>query len=304
MKNPQTTLKSVIDTICQKVSPEKIICFGSTEKMEVSSSCFKDQDAETEFNPRNNYSLLVVPAKQERLTNTTIQKSAEQSVKGFANIAVITHRMDEINLAIKKGSTFFSTLHKKGTILFDAKKEPFVIPATMPIITSEALKREKFWFHWFNLSDEFLMGAHFYASERKNGLAIFMIHQTLCHCYSGMLRVLTGYHAGSNGLRRLSKITENILPESNFILARNTPAESRLTNLLMGGFDDSRYLNKVNATNDDVTELITRAEKVLEFSDTVCLSHIQKIKDSENNKSLESVESRENINSNQRRICH
>jgi len=279
--NVETTpseLKTITDFILSQIPAEKIICFGSTIKITKNTSCFKHKENESRSAGLNKYYILIVPAAKEAEPDIIIQQTIEQKLKHIAEVTIIVHRMEEINQALQHGSSFFTTLYKKGTLLHDKENEPFVAPAKETEIINRLTKREKFWSQWFELSENFLSGARFYAKDRKHNLAIFMLHQTLQHCYSGMLRVLTGYRTNSNGLNRLIKLIENILPESSFISANKTPENTRLTKLLLKGFSDARYCDQFEASQEEVETLINRIEHILKEANVACLNKIELIK--------------------------
>jgi len=271
-------LKRVTDFILsQKIRTEKIICFGSTIKSTKNTSCFENNEDETKSSELNKYYILLVPSIEEKQADVVIQQRIEQALKQFAEVTIIIHRMQEINQALQNGNSFFTTIYKKGMLLYDSDNEPFIGPTEGEEISKRTTKREKLWNKWFELSENFLSGARFYAKEQKNNLAIFMLHQTLQHCYSGMLRVLTGYRTNTNGLSRLLRLIENIIPESKFSGTYNTPENTRLTKLLLKGFGDARYNDKFEATPEEVETLINRIEHTLKEANVACLNKLKLI---------------------------
>jgi HEPN domain-containing protein len=273
-----SALKKITNLILSQIQTEKIICFGHTIKSTKNISCFEHKENEPKSSKLNKYYILLVPAIEEKQADVAIQQRMERELKHLAEVTIIVHRMIEINQALQNGSSFFTTIYKKGTLLHDSENEPFIAPKEATEISKRITQRENFWAQWFELSENFLSGARFYAKEQKNNLAIFMLHQTLQHCYSGMLRVLIGYRSNSNGLSRLMKLIENILPESKFSTAHDTPENTRLTKLLLKGFGDARYNGKFEATQGEVETLIRRIEQILQAANITCLNKIKLIK--------------------------
>lgn len=271
-------LKTITEFILSKVKAEKIICFGSTVHNIQNSSCFVTEKKHKTSIP-NSYCLLIVPGATEPIPDMILQQRLEEDIKTTALVTIIVHRMDEINTALQHGSSFFTTIYKKGTLLHDNEAEPFAVPAEGGKINNRIIRRETFWGQWFKLSENFLKGAHFYQTEGQNNLAVFMLHQTLQHCYSAMLRVLTGYRSNSNSLRRLLRLIDNILPEASFSSTKHTPENARLTGLLMKGFSDARYNEKFEITTDELMVLLKRIEKILEGANMACLGHLKHLKE-------------------------
>lgn len=271
-------LKAIVRFILSRIHAEKIICFGSIVNDVKNTSCFLPED-HCATSKQNSYYLLIVPAAGEQIADIVLQQRLEQEIKTVAGVTIIVHRMKEINTALQNGSSFFSNIYKKGTLLYDNDAEPFAVPAKGADISKRILKREKFWDQWYLLSENFLKGANFYHEHQFNNIAVFMLHQSLQHCYSGMLRVLTGYRSNSNSLRRLLKLVDNVLPESSFSAISHTPENARLLGLLMKGFSDARYSDKFDVTNAELTTLMGRIEKILQQANITCLAHLKNLKE-------------------------
>jgi len=271
-------LKTITRFILSRIRAEKIICFGSIVNDMKNTSCFLPEE-HLVTSKQNSYYLLIVPSAGEQVPDILLQQRLEEGVKTIASVTVIVHRMKEINTALENGSSFFSALYKKGVLLHDNEAEPFTVPVSETNISKHIVKREKFWDHWYLLSENFLKGANFYYEKQSNNLAVFMLHQSLQHCYSGMLRVLTGYRSNSNSLRRLLKLVDNVLPESSFSALKQTPENARLSGLLMKGFSDARYNDKFEVTNGELVTMIGRIEKILQQANITCLAHLKNLKE-------------------------
>lgn len=270
-------LRTITEVILSKIDAEKIICFGSTINSVRNNSCFTVNTTQQHSTP-NSYYLLVVPKATECIADIILQQKLEEEMKSTASVTILVHRMEEINAALQNGSSFFITLYRKGILLHDQEAEPFLFPASGQKISKRITKREDFWNRWFLLSEKFLKGAYFYYGEQDNNLSVFMLHQTLQHCYSGMLRVLTGYRSNSNSLRRLVKLIDNILPDASFS-EKHTAENARLAGLLMKGFGDARYSEKFEITSEELGVLIAKIEKILKDGNTVCIDHLKNLRE-------------------------
>lgn len=271
-------LKVIIRFILSRVRTEKIICFGSIINDIKTTSCFLPE-AHKSQSKQNSYYLLIVPTAHEQTADILLQQRLEEALKTVASVTILVHRMKEINTALQNDSSFFSSIYKKGTLLYDNEAEPFAVPIARTGISERIARREKFWGQWYLLSQNFLKGANFYYERQFNNLAVFMLHQSLQHCYSGMLRVLIGYRSNSNSLKRLLKLVDNVLPESSFSATKHTPENARLSGLLMKGFSDARYNDKFEVTNDELTTMISRIEKILKQANITCLAHLKNLKE-------------------------
>lgn len=277
-KNPVViSIKILTDFILSRVRAEKILCFGSSVCYIGTKSCFtKDVLQQPVY---NTYLLLIIPASAEQIPDFALQQRLEQEMKHFGNITVIVHRMVEINAALKSGSSFFTEIYKKGILWHDTGQEPFITPAAGIAIDKRIARREEFWKKWFLLSENFLKGATFYTTIQHNNLAVFMLHQTLQHCYAGMLRTLIGYRANSNSLNRLLSLVNSVLPQYSLSPKGDSPEMSRLVKLLNKGFGEARYNDKFEIRDQELSLLITRVKNILQEANIDCLNHIKKLKD-------------------------
>lgn len=270
-------LRLITQFILSKIQAEKIICFGSIVNKVKNTSCFLQKDSQV-ISEGNSYYLMIVPAEHEKTADIALQQRLEEDIKTIASVTILVHRMTEINAALQNGSSFFSTIYKKGILLHDSQTEPFTVPAKGADIDKRITKREKFWDQWHLLSHNFFKGASFYQEQHFNNLAIFMLHQSLQHCYSGMLRVLTGYRSNSNSLRRLFRLIDNILPEFSFSSLKQTPENARLSGLLLKGFSDARYNDQFDVTTAELQVLMGRVDKIIKQANATCLEHLNNLR--------------------------
>lgn len=272
-------LKEIKDLILKKYDLEKIIVFGSKINDSTNCSCFLPGDSNNvKRTELSCFSLLIVPSVLEKKADIHIQQRIEEECKPIATVAVIIHRMEEINRALKNGSSFFTTIYNKGIILHDNQVEPFATPGNGEDVAKRLTKKELFWDHRYKICRDFLRGAEFYYNQDVKGLSIFMLHQALQHCYAGMLKVFIGCRISSNSLNRLMTLIETTVPNSEILLSNSkTPYETRLKALIVKGFGDARYDENFNATSNEISELSSRVNKILEKVDNACIMRFKDI---------------------------
>lgn len=276
----ESQLAKITSMILEKYKLEKIICFGSEVNTVHKESCFFAELPNSNLPILYNFYLLLIPSKDEKTSDIKMQQRLEEQLKGFASVCILIHRMEEFNNALQKGSSFFRSVYKRGTVLYDSNGEQFISPGTGAPINERIKRKENFWHHWYKLSVGFVRGGQFYMEEQNSGLAVFMLHQALQHCYSGMIRVLTGYRTNSNSLRRLLKLVNISLPESSFMNPdKATTEDIRLNNILLKGFSDARYDDTFIVTNEDLRNLYDRILSIIEKGNKVCIQRIADLKD-------------------------
>ncbi len=272
-------LKQITHAITSFIRPEKLICFSSKIRATTTKSCFSEETKPVSDDAFNRYCLLLVPSADERLHDFVIQQKAEDLCRHIATVIIFVHRMEEINQALEKGSTFFTGIYKKGLLLHDRNEQSFSAPGEGVPASKRIIRREKFWEKFGNLSNDFLKGAVFFQQEQHLPLAIFMLHQAAIHSYCGSLRVLTGYKTGTNSLQRLINIIDLTLPDSGLVLPKSTPEDARLISILSKGYSDARYHDKFEATAEEVKKLLEYVTRMIETAHTVCSAHIRLLKE-------------------------
>ncbi|RZJ79025.1 MAG: HEPN domain-containing protein, partial [Chryseobacterium sp.] len=273
----EAQVREITNQILKQYKFEKIIRFGSKINIVKKESCFVfDEDHSLTSNELNSYYLMLIPSKDEKCADIKMQQRLEEQFKSIASVTILIHRMHEFNDALQNGSSFFKSIYKKGTILHDNNEEHFLSPAEGAPIDERIIRREKYWDHWHRLSMGFVRGGRFFIEEEKNsGLAVFMLHQALQHCYSGMIRVLTGYRTNSNSLRRLLQLIDLAMPDSSiFTSFRATPEDLRLKGVLLKGFSDARYDDTFIVTKEDLFTLYNRIMSIINDGNKVCLQRI------------------------------
>ncbi|TCC95024.1 HEPN domain-containing protein [Pedobacter hiemivivus] len=274
-------LRLITAKILEKYLFDKIICIGSkihTQGEKI--SCFLAENGTTILpSELNNYYLMLIPSKNEPCPDIQIQQRLEEEFKSSASLTIIVHRMSEFNTALNNGSSFFTSVFKKGFVLHDNNEEIFSKPEGGKSLNFRITKKEAFWTHWHKLSMSFLKGGKFFIDNNENSVAVFMLHQALQHCYSGMLRVLTGYRTNSNSLRRLIKLIDIALPDSSFVQPyKGTPEESRLSSLLLKGFSDARYDETFLASTDDLIAMMIKISRIIDFANSICIQRLENLK--------------------------
>lgn len=278
-------LQQITAVITEHFAIEKLICFASTINEVKSRNCFGSEFLSAEaVAGQNSYALLIIPSSAESTHDIQIAQRIEVECKPLAKVAVFVHRMDEINNALSNGSSFFSAIYYSGAVIHDLKQEAFITPVKGRDINRRIIERESFWNHWHNLTLNFLKGAKFYQEAGIDNLAVFSLHQALQHCYSGVLRVLTGYRTNSNGLPRLLKLVENVLPKQAFATPnRSTPEEIKLITLLLKGLGEARYDHNFMITKGELDAMFIRIHHIIEETNRLCRQRISDIKEGKAN---------------------
>src|SRR5690606_8201793 len=104
---------------------------------------------------------------------------------------VLVHGVDTVEIKLKEGHPFFSTLFEKGEILFQNNMFPLPVPGqSVPMSVSSM---EDYWTGRYELATHFYQAATHAAAEGWNDQAIFMLHQAVEHTCIALIKVYLGY---------------------------------------------------------------------------------------------------------------
>lgn len=273
-------LQQLGHVIRQAVDVEKIICFGSICHRVIRKSCFDETDCERNTQ-RNDYSLLVIPSTAGLSAGVIVQQQVEEAVKPIAEATAIVHTMEEVNAALQRGSTFFSTICRKGILIYDSGSVPFHSPGVDKPAEKRIANREQFWNKWHGLAQGFLQGAIYYQSSGLYRLAVYLLHQAVQHCYCGVLRVMVGYRSNAQSLNRLSRLIDTSASHLSLALPRQSAEDIRLVEILSKGYSDARYKDTFDVSEAQVAALIDRVSQMIDTADRQCRLRIQQLKDGE-----------------------
>jgi HEPN domain-containing protein len=188
--------------------------------------------------------------------------------------SVLVHSMESVNEELKKGHYFFGSLYQNGVLLFDNNVACLSFPRPY---TQSVANLEKYWQNRYQLAEGFLKSASHAILQGWNGMAVFMLHQSVEHICIAMIRIHMGYKTTTHNLSRLIAMVENFSLYSITVFPRITPDEVRVFNILEKAYSHARYDDDYAISSETVNGLKTQVEELLEIGQAHFLRKLQRL---------------------------
>lgn len=195
----------------------------------------------------------------------------EQTITGKIQTPVnfIVHSLSDVNAQLRRGRPFFVDLLRDAIALYEAPNHPFDQPKRLS--EAAALEEAKASFNqWFQSAEEFLLLARLANGEGLSNKTAFLLHQATEHLYHCTLLVLTLYSPKSHKLNRLRSSAERVATSLIEAWPRDTRFAQRAFELLRRAYVEARYSPNFKITNEELTWLMDRVEKLSQLVRQVC----------------------------------
>jgi HEPN domain-containing protein len=181
-------------------------------------------------------------------------------------LVTVVHSIDAVNAGLEERNQFFTTLYYQGVLLYDRNRIPLSTPGEAVIRKSfcDATHRKS------ALARMFYATACSCASEGRNDVAAFMLHQTAELNCIALLRTLLGYKSTTHSIRKLFALSENISPGLHLIFPGSTKEEREIFDVLHRAYSDVRYKEEYTVSPDKISTLLERVGELLALSSALC----------------------------------
>jgi HEPN domain-containing protein len=260
-RSQQELLAELIQKIVGAVHPEKIICYGIRSSYYQDWGCFLDNERVRE-NARLRFDLLIIASSAKGQTEQDISQIAEQQCKPLADVCCITHKIHTINDGLAKGNPFFCALYHKGMFVYESGQTALLNPGSKERGALERHIIEGYWSRWYGLALNFFKSAVDSLGYERPDLTAFMLHQSVEHTCSALIRVFTGYRPNTHNLTRLMMMVESFTNELTKVFPRVTREEEEIYGILQRGYLDARYKDVYNVPLATLNLLIERVQQL------------------------------------------
>ncbi|MDD5599679.1 MAG: HEPN domain-containing protein [Victivallaceae bacterium] len=230
---------SVIREMCDDV--EMIILFGSYARGSYKEETGLKPDKKSGH--RSDYDILVVTGKKATAVDIGLWREIARKCDSAglsADVRIITHDIQELNIKLAEGQYFYSDIRKEGCLLYDSGI--FKLARKRKLKPEEQKRIAKDYFEqWFESANEFF-GQYESALDKlwlKN--AAFQLHQAAEHSYKTVLLVFTNYSPHEHLLALLGKMASGHDSGFKDIFPQDTREEQRLFDLLEYAYIGARY---------------------------------------------------------------
>ena len=191
----------------------------------------------------------------------------EPAIKTPVNFVV--HTLDEVNNALAQGQYFFSDIKKDGIALYDLKGHTLAEAKVLTAEEAHDIAAEHFE-TWFTSAEEFFDDFERNVELRRTKKAAFYMHQATENLYACLLLVLTNYSPATHNIKCLRSLAEDIDARLRDVWPADTRLARRSFELLKQAYVKARYSKHYKITEEELTWLGERVEKLQALAKEVC----------------------------------
>jgi len=276
-KDKQDLIHYLVDTIVERIAPEKVILYGSYATGKWVEDEYMEDGRQLDY--KSDYDFLVITKAGERRSDYEVQEIIEHRSGLNTNVSAITHDIEYVNGKLSDGQYFFADIQKEGIMLYDAKNVALAEKRELAPEEKRAMAQEDF-DNWFKSSVDFLRGAVFYQEDSNYKKAAFLLHQAAEHIYNTVILVFRGYKPKTHNLTKLRRYAKHFSKELTQVFPLNTIDEKNLFELLRKGYVEARYDKKYNISSDEIDTLINRVKNLQTITEKICKDKIASFKNS------------------------
>ena len=267
------TLKRFVRLITDRIHVRYLFCFAMQRRQSAVVHCLAPYTQRS----RIDVDLLLVCADMKELSVCQVQALANNlgNEDYQYHISVVLHQTEATRL-LEAGDPFLCTVFSKGALLYghddlsEARRGYMCYRTRLQHIRNG-------WHRWFGKSCQFMDCAAYCLVERRYGMAVFMVHQTIEQACKAMIKVLLHTGANTHNLAWMLKLCGHVIPEVTTIFPRNSPEEKKLFELLKGSYIDWRYAEDFEVAEEQARELCNRAGILLKTIGEWSNNHIRTI---------------------------
>jgi len=259
-------LAAIKKIIVGTIYPEKIILFGMHATSAGEQGFFEDGSLPFCL---LNYDLLVITQRGDRRYDYEVQDIVENRCHSSIAVNVMVHDIDYVNGQLAAGHYFFSMIRRDAILLHDAQGVPLV-DSRDPDFQAIRLTAEHDFKHWWLRAGAFFRSARFNCQHKEWKIAVFLLHQAAEQAYQAILLAFMGYKPCTHNLDKLRRYTNRFSIELSMLFPRTTPEEDRIFRLLLQGYVDARYKEDYRISEQEVSQLAERIERLLSIAERVC----------------------------------
>jgi uncharacterized protein len=206
--------------------------------------------------------FLIILHPDFNQSDSYAQDVIEGRCRKRALVTAIVHAMSNVRTLLEKGNSFFTTLCKEESILYNAGrisfKDCFIENAQLPNPFAQPQSSEK----WLDTARTFLLGAQFFVENELYRISAFMLHQAVEHTLIGLIQVYTGYRSNTHNIDKLLRYSEIFTTKMKSIFPRNTVEELELFRRLHEAYINSRYKDDYDISVKDAHILLNRVNEL------------------------------------------
>jgi uncharacterized protein len=261
-KSPQ--LNEVLSIINSHITTEKIFLLGA---------CSTRSQYETIFSPPaepvcrvNNYHLLILLPSNERRDSVELQDIVENNCRKATPVTSIVIPISVFNQWLEKGHLMAYNVYMANCLVYDSGATPLRSPGNYKVVDLEQKVLTEY-HEWTAKGKVFLKTAEWLYQLGEYGIGTFHIHQAAELTWMAIIRLVTGFRAGTHNLIKLSNYAAAFCGPQAHVLPANNDKERRLLKLIQKAYIHGRYKNDFVISENELQLLIERIKQLLAVCD-------------------------------------
>jgi HEPN domain-containing protein len=256
-------LHATVDAIVTKIAPERIYLLGTRKCREQIENVFGQVAMpETVIG----FQLLILLPFKDKRDEEELNRSVDKNYPAGATVTSIIVPVNVFNKWLDRGNLLAHHAWHGHQLVYETGKsiarEPGIydLEALRNGVHAEAAFLLKTAIHQYK-------GALYYREEKQFKLAAFTLHQTAEHSLMAIIRLVTGYRAGTHNLQRLLRYAHVFCGVSPYLFPGHQQQEKLLLKLLQDAYIGARYKESYQLTEAQYL--------LLEYAIETLLSNVQ-----------------------------
>ena len=259
-------ITAIIRENCSDV--EKVILFGSYARGTFREE--KDIPPYAKSGTPSDYDILVVTAKKETALDSSFWRKVSNQCKIFsAQVRILTHDIEELNIKLAEAQYFFSDIKKDGITLFDSGKFKLAEERNLTPQEKKRIAQDHFNM-WYQRSNNFFRSYRLMFESKQWPDAAFHLHQAAESAYKAVLLVFSNYMPKEHFLEFLGEKAEQYCWLMQNIFAKIDREDEDRFKLLEYAYIGGRYDPHYRICKEDLEILEAQVVKLMELTKQAC----------------------------------
>jgi HEPN domain-containing protein len=254
-------LQATVEAIVEKINPEKIILLGSRKYNEQINNTFCQI---TMPDTITGYQLLILLSPRDKRDVEELYKSVNKEFPYGTSVTSIIIPVDVFNQWLQKGHLLAHNTYHTKNLVYDTGKFMLVEPGIYDLkAICDKIQTECS--SWVETATQLKEGATFYKQSKQFKLGAFLLHQTAEQSLMAIIRLVTGYRAGTHDLPRLLMYAHVFCGVPYNVFSDSKQEHKWLLKLLQGAYIGSRYKNDFELTEQQFLMLEQGVQALLVY---------------------------------------
>ena len=278
IKNKLGLIKSKILAVAEP-KIDKIILFGSYARGDWVKDVY--MEGHITYSYESDLDILIILKKGKyslmkaiNMEHKISKKLEEQHLERDPWISIIIESIGKVNEQLRIGQYFFSDIKKEGILLYDSRTHELLEPAKLNKHEIRQIAKDDY-DYWYNRGKNFFT-VNFCARKIKEpAIAAFHLHQSTESFYHAILLVFSGYKTKTHDIKKLKCMVSNYHEDLLKIFHFDTPEQTKCFELLRDAYIEARYNKNYRITEEQLSYLTERIEKLKNVTAKICLAKIE-----------------------------